>query len=106
MSEVTDLHTDKSTGKTVDEVLVDRVGKIEETEAYSNSTEFLIMYKNDYSVIVRQNSKSNRYVTVEVYWGVGNRTLDFFKNEKMSKKVSRKHVELFLGKIEKLERVG
>lgn len=64
--------------KSIGEILVERTGKIDTPEIYSNSKEVLMMYPNDYSVVIREKN-SKKHAEVKVYYGVGEVTNKFFK---------------------------
>lgn len=64
--------------KSIGEILVERAGKINTPEIYSNSKEVLMMYPNDYSVVIKEKN-SKKHAEVRVYYGVGEVTNSFFK---------------------------
>jgi len=101
--EVKNMMGDKPMDATVDEIFMDRVGRVEKLEVYSSSTSFLMMYPNDYSIIARMKDQKAKRVSVEVYYGVGEVTLDFFKTRKAAKKAKKHIVEALVAKLEGLE---
>lgn len=93
------MSEDKALEKSVYDILVEKVGKVDKTETYSNSTEFLIMFPNDRSIIVKYLEKTKK-VAVEVYYGIGEVTHEHFKSKRASRKVRR---GIILKLIEELE---
>lgn len=83
--------------KTPEEVLVERVGKVEVPEFYSSTTQFLVMFPNDYSVLVTEGTKSNRSIS-KVYWGIADVTKRFLPS-KLSTRMSVKDVNELIDKI-------
>ena len=101
--EVKNMVGDKPMNKTVDEIFMDRVGKIDSLEVYSSSTAFLMMFPNDYSVIAKMKDQRAKKVSVEVYYGIGEVTLDYFKNRRAAKKAKKNIVEALVIKLEAIK---
>lgn len=98
-----DLIDHKNNGaikKSVGEVLVERTGKVEETEVYSNSKEILMVFPNDYSVTIKEKN-SRKHVEVKVYLGVGEVTNRFFVG-RSNRKVRADSIMAFIDRVEKL----
>ena len=91
-------YIDKPLEKSVNEILVERVGKIEKVEIYSSSTEFLIMFPNDYSVHLSQKGMNPKWGSVKVYFGVGDVTSKYFPGRSW-RRVDRKIISPFLDRI-------
>lgn len=80
------------------DVFLSRVGKVEHVESYSNSTQFLIMFPNDYSIIVKEQSR--KHASVRIYHGIGEVTRNYFKDERKARKVKRDIVESLISRLE------
>lgn len=87
--------------KSVGEMLVERAGKVEIAELYTNKTQLLNMFKNDYSVLVTSKN-SKKTAQVQVYYGVGEVTNRFFKG-RANRSVRADSIMAFLDMIENLE---
>ena len=87
----------------LEDVFVNRVGKVDTLETYSNSIEFLMMFPNDYSIIARRRSETDKYAKVELYHGIGEVTYKFFKSKRASRKVSRKIVLSLIKKLPEIK---
>lgn len=94
--------TEKPLEKKPLEILVERTGKIsEKPEVYSSKHQFLIMFPNNYSVLLSDNH-SRKHAKIQVYWGVGEVTNSFFPN-KTNRKVHRTIALSLMEKIESFE---
>lgn len=100
--EIRDLKSGAVIDNDVDSIFMERIGKVESLEVYSGLKDFMMMFPNDYSIIVKKKAKSDR-ISVRIYYGVGDVTLDFFKTERASKKVAKRTVENLILKLEALE---
>ena len=82
MSEFIDHQTNQVVKKTSGEIILDRVGKIENgAEVYSNRKEILTVCDNDYSILLSEKN-SRKYAFIRIYWGVADVTHLFFKGDK------------------------
>lgn len=77
-----------------------RSGKVRKPETYFNSTDFLIMLPNDYSLLVKKRGRSNSRADVTVYYGMGDVTINYFKSKRAATRVSRKFVEALIFRLE------
>jgi len=102
MNEVINEDTQQVIRKSVGEMLVERAGKVDKAELYTNKTQLLNMFKNDYSVLIEAN-KSKKTAKVQVYFGVGEVTDRFFKG-KTNRAVRADSIMAFLDMIENLEK--
>lgn len=94
-------HKNKSAiKKSIGEVLVERTGKVEEVEVYSNSKEILMIFPNDYSVTIKEKN-SRKHAEVKVYLGVGDVTNRFFVG-RSNRKVRADSIMAFIDRVEKL----
>jgi len=84
--------------RTIEDVFLARVGKVDRVETYSNSTEFLIMFPNDYSIVVKE--KTRKHASVEVYHGIGSVTHKYFKSLRNARKVKAKIVQALITRLE------
>jgi len=84
--------------RSIEEVFLARVGKVDRTETYSNSTEFLILFPNDYSVIVKE--KTRKHASVSIYYGIGEVTHKYFKSARSARKVKAKIVQNLIDRLE------
>lgn len=105
MSDLIEMYTGKKVNLTADEMFMERAGKVENMEVYSSNTVFLMMFPNDYTLIARMKSEYDKRVRVEVYYGVGDVTLDFFKKRKLANKAKKCIVEALANKLEALPKV-
>lgn len=87
--------------RSIEEVFLARVGKIKQCETYSNSSEFLIMFPNDMSVVVKE--KTRKHASVEIYYGIGSVTHKYFKSARSARKVKAKIVQALISRIESEE---
>jgi len=94
--------TEEPTGKSIEDILVERQGKVATVEIYSNSTEFLMMFSNDYSIKAKMQDIRAKRVSVEVYHGLGEVTLNFFKTRRHAKKAKKAIVESLVSKLENM----
>lgn len=86
--------------KSIGEILIERTGKVEKTELYTSSKELLIMYPNNYSLVVKEKN-SRKHAEVKVYYGIGEVTERFFKG-KSNRKVRSDMIFSFSNHLEKL----
>ena len=87
--------------RSIEEVFVSRVGKVEALETYSNSTEFLLLFPNDYSVIVKEQTR--KHASVNIFYGISEVTNHFFKTKRGNRKVKAKLVQNLINHLEHLE---
>ena len=83
---------------TIHEILVDRLGKVKETEQHQSSNCLLLMFPNNYSISI-QFRKSRKAAVVNIYHKVANITPMYFP------KSTNKHVvqAAFIALAESLE---
>jgi hypothetical protein len=86
--------------KSVGEILLERTGRVEKTELYTSSKELLMMYPNDYSLVIKEKN-SRKHAEVTVYFGIGEVTGKFFK-DKTNRKVRSDMIYSFANYLEKL----
>lgn len=98
--DIIDHQNEKVLKKSIGEILVDRVGKISTPEIYSNSKELLMMYPNDYSIVIKEKN-SKKHAEVKVYYGIGEVTSRFFTG-KSNRKVRADSIMAFNKMIEEL----
>lgn len=96
--EFIDHQSEKPIKKSIGEILVERTGKVEKTEVYSNSKEILMIFPNDYAVTVKEKN-SKKHAIVNVYWGVGDVTSKFIKG---SNKLRSDSIMAFISMVEHL----
>lgn len=83
--------------RSVEEVLIDRIGKVKSPEIYSSKTQFMIIYPNGYSIIVTARGRT-KFSDVQIYQGIIESTKNFLPNN-LSKKVNRKTIEDIIASI-------
>lgn len=87
---------------TVEEILLERNGKVENQEVYFSHSQMLTLFPNGYSVLLKQKN-SRKYVEIKVFLGLGEVTSSFFQ-AKSNRKVKGPIAMAFLDKIESLEK--
>ena len=92
--------SDSILNKSIGEVLAENVGTVTDVKVFHNSTAFLIMFSNNYSVHVSKRN-SRKHSNVEVYHGIGNITSSFFTG-RSNRKVRNDSVMPFIDKIGEL----
>lgn len=103
IEEVKEEQVQKPLKKTIQEILAERVGKVENTEIYSSSTQFIIIFPNDYSLVVTQTKRRSNKGKAQVYRGMGEVTSSFFPGNTW-KRVDNKIIEAMIGRLESEER--
>lgn len=84
--------------RSIEEVFLARVGKVKQCETYSNSSQFLIMFQNDISIVVKEQTK--KHASVNIYYGVGEVTHKYFKTSRSARKVKAKIVQALITRLE------
>ncbi|UOF79389.1 hypothetical protein [Caudoviricetes sp.] len=92
------IETKEINNKSIQDMLVDRIGKINETECYTSNRVLLLMFKNGYSITV-EFKKSRKFAIVNVYKGIGNITPIYFPNNTNKRVIE----SIFMSLAESLE---
>lgn len=82
------------------EIIADHIGKpIDGVQTYSSTTEFVVLFPNRYSIIIKENKRTTKYVTVEVFYNMDDVTSQYLSKKS---KVKKGVAEAILTKISKL----
>lgn len=96
--EIKEEELTKPLRRTVKEILVERVGKPKDPEIYSSTTEFLIIFPNEYSISVTQIKLRSPKAKVRIYYKIGDITPDFLPG-KTWKRVDRDIISSLIDRL-------